>query len=308
MEQTVEQHVNEVLHRYFDGQPTLVAVAAGLVVVGAIGYLDYSTGEALSFAAVYLIPIGFGAWYGNTRAGLILAAASTVAGTTVSLGDPGMAPVIAGWNALMRCIFFVITSTLLSRLRDELRSAQRLANTDPLTGAANRRRFYETVQQELRRAARHPRPLTLAYLDLDHFKEINDLLGHAVGDQLLHHVVRIVQEHIRGTDLVARLGGDEFAIFLPETDAEGAQALLPRLHELLLQAMIDRNWPVTFSIGVVTFDRPPASVDTVIQRADALMYQVKRAGKNQVRYEQADAPDAPKPAIEQTDSSPKPRS
>ena len=299
MEQTVEQHLNELFHRLFDGKPTVLIVAVGLVFVGAIAYLDYITGEALSFSAVYLIPICFGTWYGNPRAGLLLAGASTVAWTTVNLEDYSAHLAVAGWNAVMRFTFFVITSTLLGRLRDELRVAQTLANTDPLTGAANRRLFIETVQQELRRAARHPRPLTLAYLDLDNFKEVNDLLGHATGDQLLRRVAQTIHEHIRRTDLVARLGGDEFAVFLPETDRAGAHALLPRLHELLLQAMIDRDWPVTFSIGVVTFDRPPAAVDTVIQRADALMYQVKRAGKNQVRYELADGVDEKKSAVEQ---------
>jgi diguanylate cyclase (GGDEF)-like protein len=159
-----------------------------------------------------------------------------------------------------------------------------LARTDPLTGAANARTFYETTAVEAGRARRAGRPLTLAYLDLDNFNQLNDGLGHAAGDQALVHLVAVIRLHLRASDLLARLGGDEFALLLPEAGTDGAVALLARLQEKLAVEMAARGWPVSVSIGVVSYLRPPADVDRMIQRADALMYRAKRRGKGRVEH------------------------
>ena len=91
--------------------------------------------------------------------------------------------------------------------------------TDYLSGVANRRLFFELAQAEINKAHRYQRPITLVYFDLDHFKEINDTLGHATGDRVLLLVSHTMKMNIRGSDIIARLGGDEFAIMLPETGA-----------------------------------------------------------------------------------------
>jgi diguanylate cyclase (GGDEF)-like protein len=140
------------------------------------------------------------------------------------------------------------------------------------------------VALEAERARRASRPLTLAYFDLDNFKQLNDQFGHAVGDEALRCFVQTLQVHLRIADLLARLGGDEFALLLPETGAEGAVALLSRLQEHLAREMERKGWPVTLSVGAVTFQRPLEDVDLMIQRVDALMYAAKRKGKGRIEH------------------------
>jgi diguanylate cyclase (GGDEF)-like protein len=159
-----------------------------------------------------------------------------------------------------------------------------LARVDPLTGAINGRTFYECVAAEAERSRRTAQPMTLAYLDLDNFKQLNDRLGHAVGDAALVEVVQVLRGHLRVNDLLARLGGDEFAVLLPETDVGGATALLVRLQELVGAAMQARGWPVTASVGAATFLKPPRDVDLMVQRVDGLMYRAKRQGKGRVEF------------------------
>jgi diguanylate cyclase (GGDEF)-like protein len=146
---------------------------------------------------------------------------------------------------------------------------------------ANRRAFFEIANAERGRACRYGRPLTLAYLDVDNFKGINDRLGHASGDHLLVEVSRVLRDNVRASDAVARLGGDEFALLFPETDAAGAEAALRNLQKRLADAMQAADWPVTFSMGAAVF-ACPESVDEMIRAADELMYGVKKAGKNNI--------------------------
>jgi diguanylate cyclase (GGDEF)-like protein len=127
---------------------------------------------------------------------------------------------------------------------------------------------------------------TLAYVDLDGFKGINDRMGHATGDKVLIAVARSMQRSIRDTDLVARIGGDEFALILPNTSKDAACKVLEKLIKTVTRSMRQSHWPITFSVGAVTFLKPPESVDQMIQRADAIMYSVKQSGKDRLRQEE----------------------
>lgn len=159
---------------------------------------------------------------------------------------------------------------------------KKLSRLDPLTGLANRRAFYERAEIERKRCIRHKRPLGLAYIDLDNFKQVNDQSGHEVGDQVLVCVAATMQNNLRTEDLVTRLGGDEFALLLPETDGAKASFVIHKLHGLLMSAMLEKGWPITFSIGLVTFEEPAESIDQMVHRADELMYTVKHGGKNRI--------------------------
>ncbi|HSB37406.1 MAG TPA: GGDEF domain-containing protein, partial [Thermoanaerobaculia bacterium] len=159
------------------------------------------------------------------------------------------------------------------------------ARTDVLTGVANRRSFYERAELEISRARRVPEPLTVAYVDVDDFKRVNDELGHEAGDDLLRSVAATFVGRVRSTDLVARLGGDEFAILLASTSAEASKTLLDELHRTLGAEMARQAWPVTFSVGAVTFARPPVSADDMLRRVDEVMYRVKKEGKAALRHE-----------------------
>jgi diguanylate cyclase (GGDEF)-like protein len=169
-----------------------------------------------------------------------------------------------------------------SRLKGLLVKEQELARIDPLTTVPNRRAFYEALDKERVRSRRYRRPFTIAYVDLDNFKKVNDSLGHAVGDELLVQVAAGLRSNLRASDFVGRLGGDEFGVLLPETDATGAKLALRKLRLRLLEEMKAHSWHVTFSIGAATFLDPPDSLDVIIRMADETMYAIKAHGKDDV--------------------------
>ncbi len=260
----------------------------GIVGVGAVillGIIDFTTVYEMSFSFFYLLPVGVAAWYGGHRMGMIVSAASAVSwflddfvnGTTVS-------PVMHIWNISMRVTIFVIMTTLLTALHKSLRTNQELARADFVTGAVSIRYFYELANAEINRSHRYKHPLTLAYIDLDNFKQVNDRLGHSTGDRVLRTVTEIIQRQIRHDDILARLGGDEFALMLPETGEEEAKKALSRINLGLAKEMLGNGWMVTFSVGAVTFYRMPKSVDAMLNLADKAMYKVKTNGKNGVDF------------------------
>lgn len=176
-----------------------------------------------------------------------------------------------------------ITERRLAELR-----LQELAATDQLTGLANRRRFFEWLEEEVQRAERFGRPLCAAMVDVDHFKNVNDTYGHGVGDLVLAAVGRILREGLRAVDLVARVGGEEFAILLPETDAEVAVRILDRIRKAVAaQEMVtdEASLSVTVSCGVAARQTGELG-DALLFRADAALYTAKAAGRNQVRLAQ----------------------
>lgn len=159
---------------------------------------------------------------------------------------------------------------LVERLR-------RMACTDSLTGASNRAHFEEGCARELRRAERYPTVVSVAMLDIDDFKRINDTFGHQVGDQALQAVGTVLRGNVRATDLVARYGGDEFVILMPDTSAAGAQTVLDRIGDALegFNALGSLPFPLRLSVGLGTSDRDSDPLGT----ADRLMYDEKRAKK-----------------------------
>ena len=170
-------------------------------------------------------------------------------------------------------------------MKRALEAAKRSARTEPLTGISNSRAFSEVVGREIDRAQRYSHSLSFAYIDLDDFKAVNDRFGHSVGDILLQAVAHSIKKDIRETDTVARLGGDEFGILLPETGPKAARHFIERIRDRLTRDVQEHGWPVTFSIGVVTFLRPPIDVNEAIRIADSLMYSAKNSGKNTIKFE-----------------------
>ena len=168
-----------------------------------------------------------------------------------------------------------------------LANEKRLALSDPLTGIANLRCLRERIRQEIDRSKRNHQPFTLVYLDLDHFKAINDQKGHSEGDRVLQAVASVLSSQFRDVDLAARVGGDEFALLLPETDLHRAKVTIKRCRARLLAAMQDNQWNVGFSIGVACFNQPPGCVDQALGLADRLMYTVKQQGRNHCEFKEA---------------------
>jgi diguanylate cyclase (GGDEF)-like protein len=153
-----------------------------------------------------------------------------------------------------------------------------------LTGTLNRRAFYEFAELQMAALNRAFRPFAVILFDIDNFKNINDQHGHHVGDLLLQVVTSTIRALIRSNDRLVRLGGDEFMLFLPETGTNGLRTIASRLSKNLNRVMDENKWPVSFSLGVITFIKIPSSVDEIIHVADKLMYEAKKDGKNTIRY------------------------
>jgi diguanylate cyclase (GGDEF)-like protein/PAS domain S-box-containing protein len=168
--------------------------------------------------------------------------------------------------------------TELKRNEEEL---VRLATTDLLTGCHNRTHLHRVLEQEVDRSRRYGDPLSLIMYDLDRFKHINDTWGHDVGDQVLAHTAQVVREAIRRTDVLARWGGEEFMVLCPRTSREEALMLADRLLQALRDNPNAMAGVVTASVGVVTL-RPDEDTDTLLKRADDLMYRAKETGRDQV--------------------------
>lgn len=248
----------------------------------ALGFLDYLTGYELSFSVFYLLPISVAAWYLGLKAGILFSWASATIWQVSNYfaGEVFSSPAVPYWNVITRLGFFIIVTFLLTRLRKVLEHERSQARVDFLTGVLNSRAFDQIAAAEIQRSARYDHPMTLAYLDLDNFKAINDNFGHSSGDMLLKNVAGTISENLRLTDHIARLGGDEFAILMPETGAEAALNVVTRVQSLIEEQMQKNHWPVTASIGMVTCLKPPLSTDKLIQMADEQMYLCKKNDKD----------------------------
>ena len=201
----------------------------------------------------------------------------------------------ANWTQLlpgqgMRFVVALWLVAWIGRLRELLAQAYRLARLDSLTGLPNRQALVEALDAELSRTRRFGRPFTVALLDCDGFKGINDRGGHLAGDEVLRLIALALKQHTRRYDCVGRLGGDEFLLVLSEVDRENAVLVAERLRAAL-RHFVEREYPVlTFSLGVVTFRTADLDWEECVQRADEAMYAAKRQGPDQTRFEVVDAP------------------
>src|SRR2546423_8871163 len=243
---------------------------AGLALFAAITAVRFMVGPEFSFSFLYLVPVSFMTWFLSPRSGLYTSFAATGVLLIFDLRHRGLytGDQVAVWDLIMNAAMFLFLIFILGEVRQLYRRERELSHTDPLTGLLNRRAFNDAVELEVERVRRLPRPLTLVYLDLDNFKPVNDTQGHAAGDRLLQEVARSMTAEIRSIDVAARLGGDEFASLLPETSPEAARGAVTKIHQRLLDSMRRERWPVTFSVGAVTFSSPLASAEEMIKLAD----------------------------------------
>lgn len=260
-------------------------MTTGCLFVVTVGISDVVTGSEIAFSLFYLLPIALVAWFSGRNLALAISVISSVTWFVADAlaGQAYSLPAIRYWNAMVRLGFFIVVSLLLPPLK-ALEREKAIARIDDLTGIANRRHLFEVAQTELNRSQRYKRPFTIAYLDLDGFKTVNDQSGHRTGDRLLCAVANRAKSELRKTDLLGRLGGDEFIVLLPEIGQDAAQATVSKIQSALLDEMRRNHWPVTFSIGVLTYEEGSITADELIRRADNLMYSVKKKGKNAIAY------------------------
>lgn len=271
---------------HIEEQSQLLKILLGVAIIGVIGILDFLTGYEFSFSLFYVIPISLMTWLMGQGAGVMASIASAFVwlGADLASGHPYSHPFIPVWNSLIRLSFFFIITVLFSKVRSAMKREEELARIDNLTGAVNSRQFLELIQMEIDRQQRYGSPFSLAYIDLDNFKSVNDQFGHPAGDQVLRTFVGYAKKNLRKTDVIARLGGDEFALLLPETNQEHVHTAISNLHSGLLEEMQRNNWPITFSTGVLTCSAAPPKTEELVRITDELMYSVKRDGKNAIRY------------------------
>lgn len=225
-------------------------------------------------------------WYFLSAAVAAMAGVATTA-LAVWHGLPYSAPAFhaAGWGIVIEGILFALALAYRMRQYQQARQqAEALARIDPLTGLLNRRAFIEQAMPLWNNARRNDRPLAVLMTDIDHFKEVNDTYGHAVGDEVLTAISRLLADACRGSDVAARWGGEEFVMLLPETELSQARQLAERLR-LSIEVLSFRDGRKTFrvsaSFGIAELGMH-SQIDELIAEADDWLYRAKQGGRNRV--------------------------
>lgn len=236
----------------------------------------------------------------GSRMALVFITIGLVAFNYRYLSDNYLTNITVIANILLASVAMILFSHIYERSRlDNEQRLLELASTDSLTGLANRTRLGEVFGRERAHAQRTGAPLALVFLDVDHFKQINDLHGHSAGDQALRHLADVLGERLRSTDLFCRLGGEEFAVLLPRTDktqaTEIAEALRLRLAATPL-AIGETTLDMTLSAGVACLGADGSSLDELMKAADRRTYAAKHRGRNRVIAEDTPAQGELRPA------------
>lgn len=250
---------------------TIVVV---VVLVATTGLADYVTGYVMAFSLFYLLPLLLATYVLGKRAGFTVAVTAAGVWTLAHLasGFPDSSGLRSVWNMLMRTGILLVVAYLLLIVEKEMKDAR----YDYLTNLSNRRQFMQLLKAEQNRSSRTDKPFSVLYLDIDHFKSLNDTLGHAVGDEALRVVAEVLHAHSRRMDVPARLGGDEFAVLLPDTHKTDCQAIAARLDQAITGEFKKRQWPTGISIGTATAYGIDRTVEEILHTADQTMYQAKR--------------------------------
>jgi len=255
---------------------------SAIIMALLISCIRYITGPDITLTLLYILPIlsvsiFVGKWYA-----VFFSAFSALSWLTADLliidqFTYEFAPFV---NSGARLMIFLFIIYLISCLKNQ----EELALRDHLTGLLNRRAFFSMAGTEIKRMRRFLKSLSIAYIDLDNFKDVNDSCGHSEGDALLKHIAGKLSSSGREIDIMARIGGDEFAILFLETDETTAQTVIKKLKRNLFQTSSRHGWPIICSIGLVTFNRPPLDIDELISTADSQMYLAKNEGKNRIKH------------------------
>ncbi len=270
------------LDQHFRRRTSRQILLRSLVLAVIFGVIDYKTGFEISFSFFYLIPIAVATVYSGIRNGMIVTLVSvfTWAASNRLAGEQFSSEWVRYWNTGIRFVTFSLIAYMLDQLNISVQHENLLARTDFLTGVNNSREFHRVMELELARARSFNKPVSLAYFDLDNFKQVNDRLGHSAGDELLRNVAQAVTSVIRKGDLLARVGGDEFVLFFSGADDKAIRGIVEKIRGAILAQTKAGTLGVTISVGVVTYHVPPATVDEMIQAADAVMYEVKAGAKD----------------------------
>lgn len=266
----------------------LATWAAGVIGVLFIGIIDYFSGAEVRVFPLYFAPISFVSWHHGYVGVGVMTALSVVSWATANslAGLTFSNPFVWVANSIAIGVSFVIVGLLTAAIRASVVREHGLSRQDPLTALLNTRTFYEEAARMLVLCRRKDRPITIAYIDLDNFRDVNSAIGHEAADDLLRQIGKLLQSSLRPSDLITRLGGDEFGILLAETGPQQASAALERIHSLLSHRFAPLAPGMTSSIGAVTFVKNhPETVEAMVHQADIRRYAAKNLGGNRIHLD-----------------------
>jgi diguanylate cyclase (GGDEF)-like protein len=278
----------KIIDHYLNNSPKWAIFIGVCIFIIILTLLNFYTRSEVALSILLIVPIYIVAWYVGPFSSIII---SFVSAISWDLNDiySGIAfshYVVPYLNTLIRFNVFTIICLFLMEIKEQLNQIGYLADTDGLTGLANNRFFHENIKIEAMRNKRYKRPFTIAYMDVDNFKTVNDTNGHDTGDRLLRDIANTLRTNVRNTDIIARIGGDEFAVLLPETDYSGSEKALNKISNSLQMTMNLNRWPVTFSFGAITFNEALIDSKHMAKAVDNVLYKVKNSGKNNISHEQ----------------------
>lgn len=261
-----------------------LGIVLGTVMISSGIYINGERdGGAAALNEVYYVwPVVFAAYYLPVRA--LVAELVLVGGcyaVALRIVDPG--PIaLTRWLIVVTMLIGVggLISRLQARVDELVTRLSETARRDALTGLLNRRGFEERLEAELARATRAERPVALILGDVDHFKTVNDELGHPAGDAVLLQIAGVLEGIVRRSDTVARIGGEEFVFIVPDANAETAFALAERARVALERTFADEPVPLTASFGTVSFPVDGTTAASLLETADRALYAAKRGGRN----------------------------
>jgi diguanylate cyclase (GGDEF)-like protein len=265
--------------------PSVLMLGFSFFLILGLGAIHYWVlPPNFSLTVFYLLPIAIATWFVGARPGQVFAfmSAALTYGILLQRNTPLMN---AAWETGTVWAIGAIVVELLHGVKLSTEVGKQLSRIDSATGAVNRRFFTELLEAEFHRAERYRFALTVAYIDLDNFKQLNERLGRQAGDELLYRFVEELSEALRANDVVARLGGDEFALLLPQTNDIQAQQVFTRLQPQMKNALEAETIPIQYSIAVVTFLEMPETAEELTEQAETLLQSIKSSGKNRLEYQ-----------------------
>ena len=267
--------------------------AVTFICIAGIAFADLVTNYETAISLVYIVPIYLAAWFSWVWASILIALLGGISDTILTTLAHRPYHTVTLVNSVIQSVFFIIFTGVLLALKKAHRRLEAFSITDPLTGAYNRTYLNDRLPQEIRRARKYARSLSLIMSDIDNFKRINDSYSHPAGDRVLRTFVQSVRAVIRvDCDWIARFGGDEFLIVLPETSPAGGGAAAERFARIVSEKAVifgAESIQVSASFGVTGFNLVPPqqdiSADALIALADKALYQAKREQRGGVRVQ-----------------------
>lgn len=259
--------------------PEAAAMLAAGIGIGGILISDYLAPHTISLRILYLFPLALLSIHVTNRRHLFIGQAAVIIGLADSIYQIPLPLSSRHVQFALSGASFFFVAYLIRVGRRRYLEIQRLATHDELTGLKNRQAFQLALEAEIARLDRYATVFSLAVIDLDGFKRLNDEKGHDQGDEALRLVSRTMSGATRRTDTVARIGGDEFALLMPNTGRPECERTCLMLVDRVAEAMLAAGYGVTASIGAAAFVKTPESAATAMKIADKAMYEAKAQGK-----------------------------